>query len=120
MADPYWKIPMPHSTQVSSRISMCSVTGPLAPPRHSTPPLSAREYPQAGTTLLHSTLMAIISVSTPEDTPQHPPTPPTFPLPITMRIQSPLQPQSLWSPWITIPPLPTVCHSNSSFSQAAK
>ncbi|KNZ78714.1 hypothetical protein J132_10819 [Termitomyces sp. J132] len=33
-----------------------------------------------------------------------PSTPPTFPPPITMRIQSPLQPQSLWNPWITTPP----------------
>ncbi|KNZ82264.1 hypothetical protein J132_03778 [Termitomyces sp. J132] len=104
MADPYWKIPMPHSTQVSLRISTCPVTGPLTPTRHSTPPLSAREYSQAGTALPHSMPMAIIPVSTPEDTPQHPPTPPTFLPPITMCIQSPLQPQSLRSPWITIPP----------------
>ncbi|KAG5334891.1 hypothetical protein C0989_002710 [Termitomyces sp. Mn162] len=104
MADPYWKIPTPHSTQVPSQISMCPITGPLTPTRHSTPPLLAREYPRAGAALPHSMLMAITPVSTPEDTPQHPPTPPTFPLPITMHIQSPLQPQSLQSPWITIPP----------------
>ncbi|KAG5349186.1 hypothetical protein C0989_005411 [Termitomyces sp. Mn162] len=104
MANPYWKIPTPHSTQVPSRISMCPVTGPLTPTRCSMPPPSAREYPRAGTALPHSMPMAIIPISTPEDTPQHPPTPPTFPLPITMRIQSPLQPRSLWSPWITIPP----------------
>ncbi|KAG5716110.1 hypothetical protein E4T56_gene10873 [Termitomyces sp. T112] len=79
--------------------------GPFAD-QHSTPPPSAREYPQAGAALPHSMLMAIIPVLTPENTLQHPPTPPTFPPPITMRIQSPLQPQSLWSPWITIPPRP--------------
>ncbi|KAG5734134.1 hypothetical protein E4T56_gene1389 [Termitomyces sp. T112] len=67
-------------------------------------PFADQEYPWAGATLPHSTPMAIIPVSTPEDTPQHPPTPPTFPSPITMRIQSPLQPQSLRSLWITIPP----------------
>ncbi|KAG5335236.1 hypothetical protein C0989_001744 [Termitomyces sp. Mn162] len=104
MADPYWKIPMPPSTQVPLQINMCPITGPLTPTRHFTPPPSARKYPRAGAALPHFTPMAIIPVSTPEDTPQHPPTPPTFPPPITMHIQSPLQPQSLRNPWITIPP----------------
>ncbi|KAG5348552.1 hypothetical protein C0989_010002, partial [Termitomyces sp. Mn162] len=62
------------------------------------------EYPQAGAALPHSTPMATTPVSTPEDTPQHPPTPPTSPPPITMHTQSPLQPQSLRRPRITIPP----------------
>ncbi|KNZ79543.1 hypothetical protein J132_09255 [Termitomyces sp. J132] len=104
MADPYWKIPTPHSIQVPLRTSTCPVTGPLTPTRRSTPPPSAREYPRAGAALSHSTPMAITPVSTPEDTLHHPPTPPTFPPPITMRTQSPLQPQSLRRPWITIPP----------------
>ncbi|KAG5735374.1 hypothetical protein E4T56_gene12805 [Termitomyces sp. T112] len=100
----YWKIPTPHSTWVPLQTNTCPVTGLLTPTRHSTPPPSAREYPWAGAALPHSTPMATTPVSTPEDTPQHSPTPPTSPPPITMRTQSPLQPQSLRRPQITIPP----------------
>ncbi|KAG5721696.1 hypothetical protein E4T56_gene11196 [Termitomyces sp. T112] len=103
-AGPYWRIPMPHSTQVPSQTNTCPIIGPLTPTRRSMPPPSAREYPRAGAALPHSTPMATTPVSTPEDTPQHPPTLPTFPPPITMRTQFLLQPQSLWRPRITIPP----------------
>ncbi|KAG5335237.1 hypothetical protein C0989_001736 [Termitomyces sp. Mn162] len=109
MVNQYQKIPMPRSTQAPPWISTSLVTGLPTPTRHSTPPPSAREYLQAGAALPCSLLMATIPVCTPEDTLQHPLTPPTFPPPTITRTQSLLQPQPLQGLWIIIPPL--VCHS---------
>ncbi|KAG5349962.1 hypothetical protein C0989_001006 [Termitomyces sp. Mn162] len=107
--DRYWKSPMPHSIQAPPRISMSLVTGSLTPTSRSMLPPSAREYLQAGATLPRSPPMATIPICTPEDIPQHPLTPPTFPPPTIMHTQSPLQLQPLWGLWIIIPPL--VCRS---------
>ncbi|KAG5718726.1 hypothetical protein E4T56_gene2679 [Termitomyces sp. T112] len=66
--------PAGYLTNVYSHlISTFSTIGPLTPTRHSTPPPSAREYLQAGTTLQHSLLMATTPTCTLEDTLQHPP-----------------------------------------------
>ncbi|KAG5720949.1 hypothetical protein E4T56_gene873 [Termitomyces sp. T112] len=77
------------------------------------PPPSARGYLWADATLQHSPLIATTPACTLENTPQHPPTLPTSPPPITTCTQPLLQLQPLWGTQIII--LLLVCHSLLKF-----
>ncbi|KAG5735421.1 hypothetical protein E4T56_gene12788 [Termitomyces sp. T112] len=82
--------PLPFHSRALLQISMSSATGLLTPTRRSMPPPSAREYLQAGAAPQHSPPIATTPACTLKNTPQCPPTPPTF-LPPTITHTQPLQ-----------------------------
>ncbi|KAG5726573.1 hypothetical protein E4T56_gene4667 [Termitomyces sp. T112] len=85
----------------------------LTPTRHSTHSPSAKESLWASAALQHFLPMVTIPTCTPEDTLQHPPTPPTFPPLTTMHTWFLLQLQFFQSTQIII--LPLICHSPLKF-----